>query len=127
MIEVPYLILPGEQPQSYNKILRLHWKARNEEAQRAKRVVGLSLPPNAFLYTTLVDIALVAYYNKRSLIKDNCNLPVKFYIDGLIGKAIVDDSTTYVRSVLELARFDKADPRLEIYIKLAGQVISWRL
>jgi hypothetical protein len=127
MKDLPYLVLTEEQPVSYNKILRMHWKARNEEAQRAKLLVRYALPAETVLFTGLVDLALIAYYSKQSLVKDNCNLPVKFFIDGLIGRAIADDSPEYVRSVLELSRFDERSPRLEIYIKPAGKEISWNL
>lgn len=122
------LVIPDEQPLSYNRILRTHWKARSAEAQRCKSLVSLLVPPGTEVFSEKVDIALVAYYSNLNLLKDNCNLIVKFYVDGLLGKVIVDDAPRYVRSVIELSRLDREKPRLEIYVNpVFNDAILWRL
>lgn len=125
MSDYPLLVIPGEKPESWNRILRMHWKKRSELVQQYKGTVAQLIPHEVGMFTDVVDIALVAYFPNLHLVKDNCNLPVKLYIDGLLGRVIQDDSPTYVRSVTEVSRMDRENPRLEIYVKPAQAYIVW--
>lgn len=60
-----------------------------------------------------VDINITAYFNKSPLDPDN--IATKFYIDGLKGWLLIDDSTVYVRRVSAESKLDKEN-RIEIEI-----------
>ena len=67
------------------------------------------------LYSHPVAITITAYFKGRQLDPDN--IASKFYIDGLKGWLITDDTPKYVDSVTTRSRVDKLNPRIEIELK----------
>lgn len=132
------ITLVGERPKSWNLVYSgQHWSHRAAEAKRVHSEVKASIPtvkmvlrdnysgqrlqtttldPNPF--TTAVDITITAYFKSRPLDADN--IASKFYIDGLKGWLIKDDSPEYVASVTTRSRVDAKNPRVEIAIEEAN-------
>jgi len=107
------IVLPGEEPKSYNKILRMNRWDRNAEAQAVKQLVASYVPEGTAPFREQVDICILGYYQGRR--RDGCNIPAKFFIDGLLGRVIKNDSPVYVRSVTTLSR--RGEPRTVICVK----------
>lgn len=125
------IILKGEQPQSWNRIYSgRHWRHRADEAKRvhalvadahnfqyldASEMFARSKSGNTIPTPASVDITITAFFKGRQLDADN--IASKFYIDGLKGWLIKDDSPEYVRSVTTRSMVDKLSPRVEIEIR----------
>jgi len=123
------ITLEGEKPMSWNTLYSgQHWSHRAAEAQRvhtmvkyARRSVAGSEQVYALrdnpTFPSSVDITITAYFKNRPLDADN--IASKFYIDGLKGWLIKDDSPEYVRSVTTVSKIDNENPRVEIEIEEA--------
>ena len=112
------LILPGEQPFSWNQLYagKMSRDRRAEEAARAHLAVRAALDPDWPMFTGLVEIEVRVYFeNKRSQL-DWANIPAKVYEDGLVGWLIKDDSPEYVRAGRVVSLLDRENPRVEIDI-----------
>lgn len=113
------ITLKDEKPKSWNLIYSgRHWSHRAEEAKRIHELVKRS--SNVMATSSLdghppVDITITAFFKGRQLDADN--IASKFYIDGLKGWLIKDDSPEYVRSVTTRSMVDKDNPRVEIEIR----------
>ena len=111
------IILPGEKPMSNNILYRLHWTKRNEEAQRVHELVRYSLTRlQRVPFSKKISIFITAYFKHRPL--DSDNIAAKLYVDGLKGYVINDDTPAYVGFVATRSEVDKANPRVEIDIKV---------
>ena len=115
------IILEGERPWSWNKMYAgVHWSERKEEADRVHQLVFyeyLKLRDDQDQLPEMldrVDIHITAYFKNRPLDPDN--VVSKFYIDGLIGNIIEDDTRKFVRKVSVQSEVDKENPRVEIEI-----------
>lgn len=108
MSPLPVMIhIPDERPQSWNKSYAgQHWKDRGAEAKRVHYLVASFCPPDS-VFEVPVHILMRVSFNKRPLDVDN--IAVKYYIDGLKGRVISDDTLNQVQSVtVEAVRGDKA-------------------
>ena len=113
------LVLYDERPIGWNRFYAgTHWHKRKREADRVHWAVRAALDPDtAELFTAPVDIIFTAYFDRQPLDPDNLN--VKFYIDGLKGYFIEDDTLKFISSVTTRSRIDKVKPRVEIDIQPA--------
>ncbi len=107
------IIIPKEQPMSWNKFYGgLHWSVRSNEANRIHMLVRGYIKREYQKFEYPVDIQFTAYFKDHP--QDADNLPVKFYIDGLKGRILHDDTPEWVSSVCIRSRVDKINPRIEI-------------
>lgn len=118
------IILENEKPMGYNKILRLHWRARNDEAQRCKQLVRACLDPDTVFPVPPVGVVMTTFYDSVGSALDADNPNVKFYIDGLQGWAFPNDSPEYVRWVKLQFEIDHKRPRVELRVVPAYQGID---
>ena len=125
------IVLEGERPWSWNKMYAgVHWTKRKEEADRVHGLLMWKLQQTAnlsggamlykmdsspLLFKGRVDISVVAYFKNRPLDPDN--ITSKFYIDGLVGEVIEDDTREFVRKVTTQSEVDKENPRVEIIVE----------
>jgi hypothetical protein len=117
------IVLPKERPLSWNKVYTgQHWTKRAAEAKRVHQLVRhFGDPPEMqqfgpqTAWPAAVDITITAYFKNRPLDADN--ISSKFYIDGLKGWLIKDDTQEYVRSVTTRSCVDKDNPRVELLIE----------
>ena len=113
------IILDGERPWSWNKMYAgVHWSKRKAEADRIHALVYYSINCKEG-YLERVDIRVTAYFKNRPLDPDN--ITSKFYIDGLVGNVIEDDTREFVRRVTTQSEIDKENPRVEIEITEVGK------
>jgi hypothetical protein len=120
------ITIKNEKPMSWNELYSgKHWSNRADEAKRVHELVRYSpcvISEDQFvagtqdhLYSHPVAITITAYFKGRQLDPDN--IASKFYIDGLKGWLITDDTPKYVDSVTTRSRVDKLNPRIEIELK----------
>lgn len=104
----------NERPKSWNDYYSgRHWTFRQQEAGRVHMLVKAHCPVK--LMEGRVNIIMTVYFKNRPLDPDNiCD---KFYIDGLKGRVIRDDTAKCVKSVTTIAEVDKLNPRVEIEIE----------
>ena len=100
----------------------IHWAERAREAARVHELVWYEylekhrdfLAPGYPIFEERVDILATVYFKNRVL--DSDNICSKFYIDGLIGIVLADDTPEFVRRVSTQSELDKENPRMEIEI-----------
>ena len=111
------ITLLNEKVRSWNDFYAgKHWSLRSAEATRIHYVVRHELNKmKAQMLNSPVDITVTGYYKGRAIDADN--LCSKFYIDGLKGLVIPDDSPKYVNSVKTMSKQDKINPRVEIEVE----------
>jgi hypothetical protein len=114
------IILPKERPMSWNILYAgRHWFVRREEATRVHNLIiytlrEMKVEPEYNSFTERVDITITTYFKSSPMDPDNiCS---KFYIDGLKGMVIQDDSYKYIKSVKNVVEIDRENPRMEIEI-----------
>lgn len=113
----PYkIVLPKEKPMSWNDMYAgMHWSERNNEAKRVHALIRYSVSPkNKGPYTGKVGVTIRAYFQKRPY--DSDNIASKFYVDGLKGTIILNDTPEYVGPVTTESCVDKNNPRVEIEV-----------
>lgn len=113
------IILPNERPPSWNIFYASsHWMIRKQKALEVHMLVFAALRSQGItkdhMFKQKVDIDLVAYFKNRPL--DSDNIPVKFYIDGLKGILIEEDSPKFVGRASSTSLIDSTNPRVEIDI-----------
>ena len=112
------MILPKERPISWNTLYAgQFWTKRQQEAKRVHTLVHYS---QDVLYNHSIDvypvkITITTYFKNRPYDADN--IASKFYIDGLKGRFIEDDTPEFVSSVETVSKISKEDPRVEIVIE----------
>ncbi len=117
-MRITTLILPKEQPISWNKMYAgQHWSKRHTEAPRVHLAVRVELDPDWPMFDTPVAITVTAYFKNKRVQLDASNIPGKLYEDGLIGWLIADDNPQYVRSMTTVSLLDRNNPRVEIEIR----------
>jgi len=108
------IVIENERPLSWNQLYSgKHWSVRKDEADRVHWLVKANLDPEVKI-NGLVDITLIAYFDKYALDADN--ISAKFYIDGLVGEWIEDDRRAFVRRVCTQSEIDRDNPRVEIVV-----------
>ena len=109
------IVLMGERPESYNVVIRMHWRKYNNEVKRVKDLILAAIGPCDPIGQP-VNLTFTPFYDKRPL--DTSNLPEKLYEDGLVAAGLlVDDNRRYVWDIIKRRpRIDKERPRLEIEI-----------
>lgn len=121
------MILEGERPQSWNLGTRSHYMKIAKEKKRVGALVRTWLQdndPHCKPLDVPVKVIIVVYYKNR--IQDSCNIPAKFYTDGLLAKGeshkdgwrswLWDDDPKCVVSTETIPRIDKNNPRVEILL-----------
>ena len=117
------IILRGEQPWSWNKMYSgIHWATRAREAARVHELVWFEYlenhrditKQNPPIFENRVDILITVYFESNP--QDSDNICEKFYVDGLIGIWLANDTREYVRRVSTQSEIDKKNPRMEIEI-----------
>src|ERR1043165_2326061 len=99
---------------SWNKLYSgAHWSLRYVEAERVHELIR-EKSKGFKLLDGPVDIEITAYFRTRPLDADN--VMSKYYVDGLKGILIRDDTPEYVRSVKTKSRRDLLRPRIEIEV-----------
>lgn len=117
-MRITTLILPDEQPASWNKMYTgQHWSKRKEEVDRVHLAVRVALDPDWPMFDRPVHITVTVYFKNKRVQLDASNIPAKLYEDGLIGWLIVDDSPQYVRSMTTVSLLDRDNPRVELEIR----------
>ncbi len=117
-MRITTLILPGEQPISWNKMYSgQHWSKRQAEALRVHLAVRGEIDPNWPMFDGPVHIIMTAYFKNKRVQLDCSNIPAKLYEDGLIGWLIEDDGPQFVRSMTTVSLLDRDNPRVKIEIK----------
>jgi len=112
------IVLEHERPVSWNMAYAgRHWSKRKADADAVHLLVRAAIPRNARQYSEPVDIVVTAYFASRPLDADN--IMAKLYIDGLVGRLLVDDNPKWVRSVKTVSLVDRRRPRVEIDIEPA--------
>lgn len=107
--------MDGHRPISWNKLYAgKHWHYRKVQADIAHGLIRLEIGNEVDIIDKRVDIKVTVYFDRYPY--DPCNIPAKLYIDGLLGRWIVDDSPKYVRSVTTQSEIDKDNPRLELEV-----------
>ena len=115
------IVLDGERPMSWNAFYSgVHWKVRQNEANRVHWLVREKLNTDADAYTVPVTMTVTAYFNSHPM--DASNICAKLYEDALTGLVLVDDSPKYVDSVTTRSRIDKQRPWVEILISPVGSL-----
>lgn len=112
------MILPKERPMSWNTLYAgRFWTKRQQEAKRVHALVHYTQDVlyNHSINTYPVKITIVTYFKNRPYDADN--IASKFYIDGLKGRFIENDTPEFVSSVETISRTSKDDPRVEIIIE----------
>ena len=114
------IVLLGERPTSTNETWAgIHWSLRKRIRDRAKMLVELSVyGENLTLFPDKVWIQVTAYMAHP--VYDSGNIETKPYIDALQGIVIENDNGRFVEGVLQVARRDDDNPRLEILIGSLG-------
>ena len=109
------IVLMGERPESYNVVIRMHWRQYAKEVKRVKSLILAAIGPCDPIGQP-VNLTFTPFYEKRPL--DTSNLPEKLYEDGLVAAGLlVDDNREYVYDIIKRRpRVDKERPRLEIEI-----------
>lgn len=113
------IVLEGERPVSWNHLYSgMHpmerTKLAHEKHGRMHRAIW-AMQPRPKPFTVPVTVTIVAYFDKRPLDADNITL--KFYLDGMKGSVIHDDSPKYVESVTCISRIDRKRPRIDILVE----------
>jgi len=112
------IILDGERPRSWNAFYAgTHWSDREELANSIHDLVSytvLEQHPGVVPFEKRVRITVRAYFKNRP--QDADNVTAKFYIDGLHGLVIHDDTIKYVASVTTESHVDNKNPRVEIEV-----------
>ena len=115
------LILRGERSWSWNKMYSgIHWAKRKEEADRIHQLVRIELRKAGYhqgvrpWMKNKVDIHTTVFFKNRP--QDSDNICDKFYIDGLIGMIIEDDTLKFVRKTTTQSEIDQDNPRVEIEV-----------
>jgi hypothetical protein len=112
------ITLPGERAMSWNKLYSgSHWSLRYSEAERVHELIRDKVK-NFKILEAPVDITITAYFRIRPLDADN--VMSKYYVDGLKGLVIRDDTPEYVSSVTTKSRRDLLRPRVEIEVEYAS-------
>ena len=89
--------LAGERPMSWNKSYAgMHWSDRKREADRVHQLVACFCPPDS-MFDVPVHILVRVAFDKKPIDPDN--IAVKYYIDGIKGRIISDDTLRQVQSV----------------------------
>lgn len=110
------IVIPNERPMSWNELYAgKHWSRRSDEAIRVHALVYQYLPETYKIFKKRVDIFITVYFKNRPF--DSDNICSKFYVDGLKGRLIEDDSPKQVGFVAVRSEVDAEEPRVEILIK----------
>lgn len=109
------IVLMGERPESYNKIIRWHWRKFSQEVERVKLLILAAIGPCDPIGKP-VNLTFTVFYDKRPL--DTSNFPEKLYEDGFVAAGLlVDDNRRYVHDIIKRRpQIDKEHPRVEIEI-----------
>lgn len=109
------IVLMGERPESYNNIIRWHWRTFHKEVNRVKQLILSAIGPCDPIGQP-VNLVFTVFYEKRPL--DTSNLSEKLYEDGLVAAGLlVDDNRKYVYDIIKRRpQIDKERPRIEIEI-----------
>lgn len=112
------IIVPDERPMSWNQLYSgKHWAVRSEEAIRVHSMVVAHLPLGYTMFKERVDVFITVYFRNRPFDPDN--IASKFYVDGLKGKVISDDTPKEIGFVAVKSEVDKESPRLELELRLS--------
>jgi len=123
------MILEGERPESWNVGTRSHWAAVAREKKRVGALVREWIQhndPHCKPVDAPVRVIITVYYADH--IQDSCNIPAKFYTDGLlaVGEShrdgwrswLWDDDPEHVVSTTTIPRLDPERPRVEILLEV---------
>lgn len=93
------VLLEDEKPMSWNKMYAGgHWGSRKSEADRVHDLMACQLI-GAEMFEVPVHVVIeVGFKDKRK--RDPDNIAVKFYIDGLVGRVIEEDTIDHIKSLL---------------------------
>lgn len=114
------IILPHARPVSWNTwYAGNHWSRRKLIADSVHKEVHVALYQLGYKQNTpplpfRVNIAITNYFVKNGI--DSDNIPAKFYIDGLKGILIQNDSPKFVGTVSTRSQKTDKDARIEIEI-----------
>ncbi len=115
MPEEVCISIPELHP-SINVWTRWHFFKANIEKQRWKEMIGWlckGIPP----IKGPVEVEVVYYFPTKAR-KDIDNFSFKFGMDGLVaGGLIEDDNSNIVTKLSMVFKYDKLNPRTEVYIR----------
>lgn len=122
------MVLEGERCTSWNEWTRAHHQATAREKKRCGTLVRQWLQdhdPDCVPFDGPVRVTVTVYYESRP--HDSCNIPAKFYTDGMLAKGashkdgwrswLWDDDMAWVVSTTTIPRIDKDNPRVEILLE----------
>lgn len=111
--EMVEIHIPGEFPISWNTFYAgKHWSKRSRLAKEIHQLVRAHLDPNWPMFEVPVEIDFLAYFPDKVKLLDWDNIIVKFYVDGLKGWLIEDDTPEYIRAGHVYSYLDRENPRI---------------